>query len=59
MSRDQLTEELYKLKMTQNREPMPLLNAYKDFTKPEFFQGPKFNFLKEASFGNAPKHVRK
>ena len=53
------TDELYKLKITQNREPMPQLHSYSDFAKPEFFQGPKFNFLKEASFGNASKHVRK
>ena len=45
--------------MTQNREAMPLLYAYKDFAKPEFFQGPKYNFIKEASFGNASKHLRK
>ena len=38
---------------------MPLLTVYKDFVKPDFFQGPRFNFLKESTFGSAPKHVRK
>ena len=55
----QKIEELYGLRVTQNKEPMPLLTVYKDFVKPDFFQGPKFNFLKESTFGNAPKHVRK
>ena len=44
--------------MTQNKDPMKLLFAYKEYENPGFYQGPKFNFLKEASFGNAPKHIR-
>lgn len=37
---------------------MQLLYAYKDYGNPGFYQSPKYNFLKEASFGNAPKHIR-
>ena len=38
---------------------MPLLSTYKDFAIPQFFQGPKFNFLKEVEIGNPSKPMRK
>jgi hypothetical protein len=38
---------------------MPLLSAYKDFAAPYFFQGPKYNFIKEVAIGNTSKQVRK
>ena len=35
-----------------------MLFSYQDYGNPGFFQGPKFNFLKEAKFCDAPKHIR-
>lgn len=50
-------DELYQVRLTQDRTPMPLLSTYKDFAIPQFFQGPKFNFLKEVAIGNmSSKH---
>ena len=51
-------DKLYELREIGDKEPMKLLYAYKDYGNPGFYQSPKFNFLKEASFGNAPKHIR-
>ena len=52
-------DELYQVRMAQDRTPMPLLSNYKDFAIPQFFQGPKFNFLKEVEIGNPAKPMRK
>lgn len=38
---------------------MNLLSTYKDFAIPQFFQGPKFNFLKEVSIYKNVKPTRK
>jgi hypothetical protein len=41
-----------------SKETMPLLSTYKDFAKPDFYQGPKYNFYKESAIG-VNKHIRK
>jgi hypothetical protein len=42
-------EEIFEEKVIQDKRPMNVLYGYKEYPKPEFFQGPQFVIYKEQS----------
>lgn len=52
-------EQLYELKTNFTKEILPLIYTYKDFSRPVFYAGPKYNFIKESSLNLSQKELRK